>query len=363
MSVGGQPLADAVEHRSRRALGAAGGHLRTRALKLLAYLLLAYLVLKLIPSLKDALSSLEHVSWTWLVGAALIETLSEMGFVVSWRAIVDPDDVLGGEGRSRRIDVRAAWTQLGGGMLLPGGALGGVGVGAWILRHFGMPAKLIAERQFNLSFLNTAVDGLALVFFGTGLAIGVFAGEGNLLLTLLPAALAAAALVGARLVAHGASSYAARLQPKHPRVAGAITALAAAVADTERNLFHRGDWTSAIGAVAYLGFDTLVLYSAFFAIHAHPVPGYPIVIMAYIVGALGGSIPGLPAGVGSVGGMAGMLILYGVGHDAAIAAVVLYEAVGLLVPLVGGGIAYVLLRRQFGPMPAGAADQSASAPT
>ena len=71
--------------------------------------------------------------------------------------------------------------------------------------------------------------------------------------------------------------------------------------------------------------------------------------MAYIIGALGGSIP-LPAGIGSVGGMAGMLILYGVGHAAAIIAVLLYEAIGLLVPLIGGGVAYLLLRRQFGPM-------------
>ena len=52
-----------------------------------------------------------------------------------------------------------------------------IGVGAWILRHFGMPAKTIAERQFNLGFLNTAVDALALVLFGVGLAVGIFHGR------------------------------------------------------------------------------------------------------------------------------------------------------------------------------------------
>jgi uncharacterized membrane protein YbhN (UPF0104 family) len=45
-----------------------------------------------------------------------------------------------------------------------------------------------------------------------------------------------------------------------------------------------------------------------------------------------------------------MLIVYGVGHNAAIAAVLLYEAVGLLVPVLGGGLAYLFLRREFGPM-------------
>jgi len=73
------------------------------------------------------------------------------------------------------------------------------------------------------------------------------------------------------------------------------------------------------------------------------------VMMAYVIGALGASIP-LPAGIGAVGGIAGMLILYGVGHQAAVAAVLIYEAVGLLVPLTGGGIAYLILRREFGPL-------------
>jgi hypothetical protein len=71
--------------------------------------------------------------------------------------------------------------------------------------------------------------------------------------------------------------------------------------------------------------------------------------MAYIIGALGGSIP-LPASAGTVGGFGGMLILYSVGHNVAIAAVLLHQAIGLLVPLAGGGIAYVILRHRFGPI-------------
>jgi hypothetical protein len=53
---------------------------------------------------------------------------------------------------------------------------------------------------------------------------------------------------------------------------------------------------------------------------------------------------------GAVGGIVGMLILYGVGRGPAVAAVLIYEAVGLLVPLVGGAVAYLFLRREFGPM-------------
>jgi uncharacterized membrane protein YbhN (UPF0104 family) len=333
---------------NRLALGDAKKHLQKSALKFVGYLAAAYLVLRLIPTLEQALHSLEHVSWEWLVGAIAIEVLSETGFVISWRGVVDPERVLERDGRSRRMDQRVAWAQLGGGLLVPGGSLGGMGVGAWFLHRFGMPPKQIAERQFNLSFLNTAMSMLALIVFGIGLATGLFSGEDNLLLTLVPAVVAAIGIAAALLVAGRASSFAGRLTAKHPKIATAITTLADAVADT-RTLFHRGGWKSVLGSIAYLGFEVLVLWSAFLAIHADPVPGFAVVMMAYIIGALGGSLP-LPASIGTIGGIAGMLVVYGVHHNPAVAAVLLHQAIGLLVPLTGGTIAYLILRRTLGPI-------------
>jgi uncharacterized membrane protein YbhN (UPF0104 family) len=340
--------ASAQEHHARRALSDVKRHLQKSALKLVGYLVAAYVVLKLIPTLKQALRSLEHVSWEWVLGAIALEILSELGFVLAWGAIVDPQKLLDRDS-GRRTDDDVAWAQLAGGLLLPGGAWGGVGVGALILHRLGVPTKLIAEREFNLSFLNTAVDALALIVFGVGLATGILAGESRLLLTVLPAAVAATGIAAALLIAPRASSHAEHLQTKHPKIARALTTLANAVDDTKRLLVHRGNWTSVLGVLAYLGFDVLVLWTAFLAIHAHPVPGFVIVIMAYIIGALGGSIP-LPASIGTIGGIAGMLILYGVAHNVAIAAVLLHQAIGLLVPLTGGGIAYAILRRRVGPI-------------
>ncbi len=346
----------AQAHHTRRALSYAKPHLQRAALRLAAYLLAAYLVLKLIPTLEQALSSLEHVSWPWVLGALVLETVSEMGFVASWSAIVDPENLLIAEGRGRRMDTRVAWAQLGGGTLIPGGSYGGLGVGAWILHRLGMPSKLIAEREFNLSFLNTAVDGLALILFGLGLATGVLPGPRNPLLTLLPAVVAAAGIAAALLIARRVAADAERKPAKHARVADAINALSEAVNDTQRLLFHRGGRTAVLGAVVYLLFDVLVLWSAFFAVHAQPVPGFPLVLMAYIIGALGGSIP-LPAGIGTIGGMLGAFILFGVEHNAALAAVLLYQAIGLLVPLAGGGIAYAILRRNLKQMPTGTSER------
>lgn len=326
-------------------------------MRLVAYLLVAYVVLKLIPALEEALSSLQHASLPWVLGALLLETVSEIGFVVSWGAIVDPQNLLIAEGRGRRMDARVAWAQLGGGTLIPGGSYGGLGVGALILHRLGMPTKLIAEREFNLSFLNTAVDGLAVVVFGLALASGLLPGSRDLALTLLPAAVAAAAIAAALLIAHRAARGAEHKPVKHARIAVAIGTLAKAIEDTRRLLVHRGNYTAVLGALVYLLFDVLVLWSAFIAIHAHPVPGFAVVVMAYIIGALGGSLP-LPAGLGTIGGIVAVLIVYGVDHDDAVAAVLLYQAIGLVVPLIGGGIAYAVLRRQLKQAPGAAGESS-----
>jgi uncharacterized membrane protein YbhN (UPF0104 family) len=45
-----------------------------------------------------------------------------------------------------------------------------------------------------------------------------------------------------------------------------------------------------------------------------------------------------------------MLIVYGVGHNAAVAAVLLHQSIGLLVPFTGGGISYAILRHRFGSL-------------
>jgi uncharacterized membrane protein YbhN (UPF0104 family) len=343
-----RPAAAGSRH-TRRALSAARAHLQKTAIKLLGWLIFGYLLLKLVPDFKQALRSLEHVSWEWILIALALEVLSEVGYVTSWRAIVDQDNLLGTDQRGVRISTHAAWAQLGAGMVVPGGSLASIGVGAWILRRLGMPGKTIAERQFNLSFLNTAVDALALIVFGFGLAIGILPGARSLLLTLLPAALAISGIGVVLLLARRGTGYSERVESDHPKLASAIASISDAVAATEQIVFHRDRRRALLGALAYLGFDALVLWTAFLAIHAHPVPGFAVVVMAYIIGALGGSIP-LPAGIGAIGGIAGMLILFGVGRSPAVAAVLIYEAVGLVVPLIGGAVAYLLLRRAFGPM-------------
>jgi uncharacterized membrane protein YbhN (UPF0104 family) len=314
-------------------------------LRLLGYGIAAYLVIRLIPALREALEYLERPSWWWVAIVVVLEIISEIGFVISWHAIVDPESRLGEDGRGR-IDLRLAWVQLGAGMFVPGGSLSSVGVGAWLLHRFGMPLHLVVERQLTLSLLNTAIDAIALVAIGIALATGLLSGEQNTLLTVLPAVLAAVGLAGAVPLAARIRRRARSGRARHARIAAAAGTLADAVERVGHVLSRRSGFRSVGGAVAYLLFDVLVLFFAFRAIGAEHAPSFGVVVMAYIIGALGGSIP-LPAAIGTVGGMVGMFIVYGVARDTAVAAVLLYQAVGLLVPLIGGSIAYLLLRREL----------------
>jgi uncharacterized membrane protein YbhN (UPF0104 family) len=334
---------------TRRLLSEARGHLTGRALKLLGFVVFVYLFLKLVPGLEKALTDLQNVEPQWVVAAMAVETLSTIGYVISWRGVLDPDDLLRQDGRGKHLGAGVAWAQLGGGMLVPGGTLGSIGVGAWMLHRLGIPMDRVGERQFTLMFLNSGVDGLAIVFFGVGLATGVFSGESNLALTLLPAAVVAVGLLLALVIARRAEQLADRLEARRPKLATGVRTLALAVENTKSMLRHRGSTKIVLGAIAYLGFDMAVLQGAFIAIDAHPVPSFAVVSMCYLIGGLAGSIP-LPANLGAVTGMAGMLVVFGVGRNDAIAAVVLYQAIGFLVPLIGGLIAYLLLRRQFGSL-------------
>jgi uncharacterized membrane protein YbhN (UPF0104 family) len=341
------PTPDVVHRATLKAMQSARGQLKGHALRLLVFAMAAFLLLRLTPSLAHALKSVERVSWQWLGVVLALETLSELGYVLAWRQIVDPERVLERTACGRRLGTRLAWAQLGGGLLVPAGSFSGVGAGAVLLRRFGLPLERVAEREFSLSFLNTGIDALALILFGVLLGFGIVSGKHDLTLTVIPAALAAVGVAAAIVIARRAERFAARLESRHGRSAAAIGTVARAVDDTKRLVVHRADWRSVAGAVAYLGFDVLVLWSAFYAMHAQVVPAFAPVLMAYIIGALGGSLP-LPAGAGAVGGIAGCLMLYGAGSNVAAGAAVLYGAIGLVVPLAGGVIAFVLLRRQIG---------------
>jgi uncharacterized membrane protein YbhN (UPF0104 family) len=175
--------------------------------------------------------------------------------------------------------------------------------------------------------------------------LGAIPGSRDALLTLLPAAAAAATIVGTLALAAWARRAAAGDRLKGGRVAVALVAVSGGVQDAV-GLIRAHDWRL-LGAVAYWLFDNLVLYACLAAFGDRP--SFWVVAMAYLVGMMANSIP-VPGGFLAVeGGLVAMLLLFDVRPSSvAIAAVIAYRAISLWIPAVIGSIAFLSLRREIG---------------
>jgi uncharacterized protein (TIRG00374 family) len=191
---------------------------------------------------------------------------------------------------------------------------------------------------------------LGVIVLGIGLATGVFGGEGNLLLTALPAAVAIAAVAlvlqagriakrwGRRLERRGGQELSRRKLVLMKGLTAAGEGVQEAVA-----LLREGNLLLILGLIAYLAFDVMIVWATFRSLG--PAPPLAILWIAYLIGELGGLIP-VPGGIGGVdAGLVGTLSLYSVSLSSAAGAVLAYRAIALWVPAVVGGIAFVFLRR------------------
>ena len=96
------------------------------------------------------------------------------------------------------------------------------------------------------------------------------------------------------------------IRPARKRAAGVEEALA---------LLRSRDVAVIAGAAGYMLFDVAML-GVCFAAFGLAVPPLGVLLMAYLIGQLGGLIP-LPGGLGGVdGGLIGTLVLYGAGATA-----------------------------------------------
>jgi uncharacterized membrane protein YbhN (UPF0104 family) len=298
---------------------------RAAALGLLAVFVAALLASG--PGGADALGQARHVSPAWIAVALALELASEVGFVIIFRRFFD---CLPGR------DARAlAWTELGSGVLLPGGGAGGLAIGGWLMHLAGLPAGWVVRRSAGLFFLNAAVSGVALIGAGLALIAGA-PGPHDFVRAVLPTAIALLVmLVVATLPAT------VRSIPRAPRF---LRAIATGVREAQDITLRDRSWRVA-GAVAYLVFDLAVLWVALRAL-GDP-PSVPALMMAYSVGYLAASLP-VPGGLGVLdAGLAGALVAYGASPVHATAAVLLYHTVALWVPGVGGLVAYVRVRARL----------------
>jgi uncharacterized membrane protein YbhN (UPF0104 family) len=283
-----------------------------------------------VPPLRRVVDDIGRLTPGWLAAAIALELASCASFVVIFRRFFDGVPSVAGR--------RLAWTEMGSGALVPGGGVGALAVGGWLLHRAGMSTKRIVERSSGLFFLTSATNVLFLFGAGVALALGV-EGPHDFLRDGLPAmaavAVTASVLALPRLMRRGV------VRPRGRAVF--LRELVAGIGEAERALLQPS-WRL-LGALGYLGFDIAVLWATFKAVGYTPAAA-PL-ILAYIVGYLADLIP-IPGGIGVLeGGLAGALVIYGAPATQAAAAVLVYHAVAFWIPSLGGLLAYSRLRRQL----------------
>lgn len=287
-----------------------------------------------VPPLRAVARQIIQLQAGWVLVAVGLEIGSCVGFVVIFRLFFDQLPA----GVAREL----AWIEEGSGALLPGGGVGALAIGGWLMHRAGVSTRRIVERSSALFCLTSATNVAALVAAGALLVLGLAAGPHDLLRTGVPAlgglAVAAAVLALPRLIRR-------RTGRRRPTW---LVDLATGIDGARRSLV-RPSWRL-FGALAYLGLDIAAL-GATFAASGHPLPVAGLVL-AYLIGYLANLIP-IPGGFGVLeGGLAGALIAYGAPATQATAAVIVYHAIAFWIPSLGGLAGYGLLRRRLNLEPA-----------
>jgi uncharacterized membrane protein YbhN (UPF0104 family) len=292
----------------------------------------------------DALGRALDADPRWVGMAAAFELLSFVGYIaLLW--------LVGGRA-SNRLGLRAtAEVTLGGAAatrLLPAGGAGGAAVTFWAFRRAGLDARGATHTLLTFLVVLYSVFLGSIAVAGGLLALGVVPGGGPLLLSAVPAAgaalaMAAALALAARKPAQAPATLAmpraaSRAERGRAALRSTPDALGAAVRDALA-LVRSGD-VRLLGAVAWWAFDAAVLWAMLHALGAPP--SLAVVALAYFLGQVANTIP-LPGVVS--GGMVGVLLVFGVEADLALAAVFSYRAVAIWLPAPIGLAALGGLRR------------------
>src|SRR2546423_1042329 len=206
-----------------------------------ALLLLLLAVGLAVPDLRSVLHRAAKAAPGWLIAGVALELVSCLGYVATVRLVLR---------RGPRREVRAlAWAEMAFGAVVPVGGAGGLAVGAWAMRAWGVPWNRIANRSAVIFLLTTAVNAAVLILAGVGLWVGLGARHGGFLYGLVPALVTAAGL--ALFLA----------LPRSRRLANTkrFGSLAKWVSDTEKVAFAAD--RRLLGAAGYLLFDIAALYA------------------------------------------------------------------------------------------------------
>jgi uncharacterized protein (TIRG00374 family) len=308
-----------------------------RLLQAGALLAVVLLIALLAPGLGEVRDRLSEASPGWLVLAVALEALSCWSYVLMFRGVFCRH-------MSWRTSSEIGWSELAAGSLVPASGAGGLALGAWILHRGGMAADRIARRSVAFFLVKSAVNFVAVAVLGALMAVGIVGPHKSLALTALPAALALAVIVAVLGIprmgpGRDPGAEASKLRRASYAVRGAVIRGTAEAVELVRSR----DPLVIVGTIGYWAWDNAVLWATYHAVGAD-IP-LSVVLMGYLIGQLGGLLP-LPGGVGGIdGGLIGTLVVYGAPAAETTAAVLAYRVILFWLPLIGGAIGFLSLRR------------------
>lgn len=309
----------ASEGRARRVWRRRG--LMTALLAVIAVVLLVW-----VAPPDDVLRQIGDMSLLWVGGAILLELGSCLSYVILFRRFFPEPP--------RAVSRQVAWIAMGAGAVLPGGNISSAAATGWLLRRHGVGTRPLLERCGALLCLLTAFGFLVNGLAGVLLLAGIPDGPNDLSHTGIPILVSIGVLGGATLLALLARRLGARAHLP-------LRALAAGLEGAWRTL-TTPSWRL-LGVAGFLCLDMAALWAACAATGHHL--GLLAVTIAYCIGYLTTMIP-VPAGLGVLdSGLAGSLVLYGMKPTAAVSAVLVYHAISIWVPGLGGLVAWLPTRR------------------
>ncbi|HEY4277652.1 MAG TPA: flippase-like domain-containing protein [Conexibacter sp.] len=297
------------------------------------------LVALLAPGLGEVRHHLGDANPWWIGLAVVLELFSCLSYVLMFRPVFCRQ-------MSWRAASRISWSELGMGSIVPASGAAGLALGAWALVQGGMKPERVARRSVAFFLIKSSVNFVAVAVIGALMALGLFGPGLSLWLTAVPAVLAAIVIGLVLLIP--------RLGPGEPPPADASRVKRAASAARRSiivgtreavEIVRGGDPSLIAGALGYWIWDNAVLWATFHAFGAHVDPS--VILLGYLIGQLGGLLP-IPGGVGGIdGGLIGTLVLFGAPAAATAAAVLVYRVILFWLPLIGGAIGFVSLRRHL----------------
>ena len=273
----------------------------------------------------QVIDSIGDMNPVWLLAAVGFELGSCLSYVVVFRRFFPEPP--------RPVSRQVAWISMGAGAVLPGGNFSSAATTGWLLRNHGIGAARLVERcgalLCLLTLLGFFVNGVA----GALLLVGIGHGPHDLAHSGIPI-LVSLSVIGFALAAMIMG------RRHHARAPAAARSVAASLHGAWEAMLVP-DWRM-LGAAGFLCLDMAALWAACRAT-GHPLGALALAV-AYFIGYLATMIP-MPAGIGVLdSGLAGALVLYGFSPAASVGAVLVYHAISVWIPGLGGLVAWLPTR-------------------